>query len=402
MYIVKDEGIGQVHKVGDCSGWAKDPESFSKIIAEHYVRTELGVFIKGKSIWCRADGKLCEVAFPLPFNITVMVSLVHIPSHVIARQVYIKQGAPRREFNYSCTPEGNVIFSPRNKQGAKIPLRRKRTKSHTQVFGELTRPPTSASKSTTLAMRPRSFLVLDNFDFNKSFLKLLHKERISSLAKHIVKSWSTSQPIKTVHLVGHTDSIGTESHNLKLASKRALEVKERLIKEVEVLQPGLSKQINILVESLGETEPIASNRTKEGRAHNRRVEVFLAPPQKLPTPPAPSPTKAIKTIDFSKEAKKAAEKIVEPARPETPEERINRILTTPIPTLPSGRSFKQWFDETLKERGVPKWLRDKIWNAILGQDKSLVSSLLDSAGIRGEAKEAFLKTLESILQLKFR
>jgi outer membrane protein OmpA-like peptidoglycan-associated protein len=401
MYIVKDEGIGQVHQVSDCSGWEKDPESFSKIIAEHYVRTELGLFIRGKSIWCRADGKLCEVTFPFPFNITVMVSLVHIPSHVIARQAYIKQGAPRREFIYSCTPEGNVIFSPRNKQGARIPQPGRRTKSYTQVFGELSRPPTPVSQSVTLAMRPRPFLVLDSFRFNKTLLNKLHKERISSLANHIVKSWRTSQLIKTVHLVGHTDPTGTESYNLKLASNRALEVKKRLIDEIEDLQPGLSKQINIWVESLGKTQPIASNRTKEGRAHNRRVEVFLSPPEKLPTPPTSlAPTKAVGKIDLSKEAKKAAEKVVGPARPETPAEQMNRILTTPVPTLPSGRSFKQWFDETLKELGVP--LRDKIWEAILGEDKSLASSLLDRAGVRGEAKEAFLKTLEHVLQHKSR
>jgi hypothetical protein len=176
-----------------------------------------------------------------------------------------------------------------------------------------------------------------------------------------------------------------------------------LIIEIEGLQPGLSKQINILVESRGETQPVASNLKKVGRARNRRVEVFLSPPKKLPTPPTPSvPTKAVEKIDLSKEAKQAAGKIVGPARPETPAEQMNRILTTPVPTLPSGRSFKQWFDETLKERGVPKRLRDKIWEAILGEDRSLVSSLLDSAGVRGEAKEAFLKTLEHVLQHKSR
>jgi hypothetical protein len=245
--------------------------------------------------------------------------------------------------------------------------------------------------------------VLDGFGFNKSLLNKFHWRKLKSFASHIVKSWRNSQAIDTIRLVGHTDPTGSKSYNLDLAHRRALEVRKMLIIEIEGLQPGLSKQINILVESRGETQPVASNLKKVGRARNRRVEVFLSPPKKLPTPPTPSvPTKAVEKIDLSKEAKQAAGKIVGPARPETPAEQMNRILTTPVPTLPSGRSFKQWFDETLKERGVPKRLRDKIWEAILGEDRSLVSSLLDSAGVRGEAKEAFLKTLEHVLQHKSR
>jgi hypothetical protein len=42
MYERTLEGLAQGGRMDDCSGWERDPQSFSKVIAEHYVRTELG------------------------------------------------------------------------------------------------------------------------------------------------------------------------------------------------------------------------------------------------------------------------------------------------------------------------------------------------------------------------
>src|SRR5207245_7149945 len=49
----------------------------------------------------------------------------------------------------------------------------------------------------------------------------------------------------------------------------------------------------------------------------------------------------------------------------------------------SSKSFKQWFDERLRDRHIPKWLRDRIWEAIFGKDFGLLKSLLAAAGFSG-------------------
>jgi hypothetical protein len=111
MYLRTHERLGQPAHAGNCPGWERDRQSFSKVIAEYYIRTELGLSLTAKSIWCGDDGKICEVTFP--DGITVMVSFVKMPDYVIARQR--GPSTPRREYQYYCTLEGKVILTPRNK-----------------------------------------------------------------------------------------------------------------------------------------------------------------------------------------------------------------------------------------------------------------------------------------------
>lgn len=92
-----------------CAGWESDPQSFSKVIAEHYVRTELGRDLRGNPTWCNPAGKLCQVDFP--GGITVMVSFVKVPDHVIARER--GKDKPRREYAYECLTNGRVVFRSR-------------------------------------------------------------------------------------------------------------------------------------------------------------------------------------------------------------------------------------------------------------------------------------------------
>jgi OOP family OmpA-OmpF porin len=65
---------------------------------------------------------------------------------------------------------------------------------------------------------------------------------------------------------GHTDSIGTEAYNLKLSLRRANSVRQYLIDH------GIAAD-RIRVEGFGESQPVASNATADGRAQNRRVEL---------------------------------------------------------------------------------------------------------------------------------
>ena len=66
--------------------------------------------------------------------------------------------------------------------------------------------------------------------------------------------------------MGHTDSIGTEAYNLKLSERRAQAVKAYLVSK------GIDAS-RIYSEGKGEAQPIASNKTAEGRAKNRRVDI---------------------------------------------------------------------------------------------------------------------------------
>jgi outer membrane protein OmpA-like peptidoglycan-associated protein len=126
-----------------------------------------------------------------------------------------------------------------------------------------------------LIIRVRPFVVLDQFEFNRASLPAKHLPIIRRIAHLVVASQISAQPIRTIRLVGHTDPTGSASYNLGLGERRAKEVQKNLIKAIDDLSSSLSASITIVPQSLGETRAIASNRTQEGRARNRRVEVFV-------------------------------------------------------------------------------------------------------------------------------
>lgn len=78
-------------------------------------------------------------------------------------------------------------------------------------------------------------------------------------------------PDRRIEVLGHTDSQGSERDNLELSRRRA-----------EAVRAYLARNLNLPVESIGaegkgESLPIASNDTAEGRAANRRIEIILSP-----------------------------------------------------------------------------------------------------------------------------
>jgi outer membrane protein OmpA-like peptidoglycan-associated protein len=73
-----------------------------------------------------------------------------------------------------------------------------------------------------------------------------------------------------VTTAGHTDSTGSEEHNMELSRNRALAVAQYLQGQNVALE-------RLAATGYGETRPIASNDTPEGRAQNRRVEITLDP-----------------------------------------------------------------------------------------------------------------------------
>lgn len=248
--------------------------------------------------------------------------------------------------------------------------------------------PSSTPWRARLGLRPKPqslrFLSLDQFNWNEASLTARLRQMIGQLAKHVQLSWTSMQPIGFIRLIGHTDNTGPEQHNVDLGNRRAGAVKEGLenILKEDILEGRI--RIAILVEpSPGSSAPTADNRTREGRAFNRRVEVFFAPPEPPPTPKPPPP-------DMTKATEDAAKRIEEEA--------ARRGYNRRVPTLPGGKSFKRFVDDWLSDRHVPKLVRNQIWNAIFGKNFGLVSSILNAAGISGPAKEAFVETVRALAE----
>jgi OmpA-OmpF porin, OOP family len=101
------------------------------------------------------------------------------------------------------------------------------------------------------------------FDFDKSVVKPEGREVLDRLASEI-----NGAKLQVVIAVGHTDWTGPGAYNQKLSERRAEAVKAYLITK------GVPADL-IQTSGRGETEPVADNKTREGRAQNRRVEVEL-------------------------------------------------------------------------------------------------------------------------------
>ena len=99
------------------------------------------------------------------------------------------------------------------------------------------------------------------FDFDKSVLKPEAKAKLDDL---VGKTSGIS--LEVIIAVGHTDSVGTDGYNQKLSVKRADAVKAYLTSK------GIEKN-RVYTEGKGEKQPVADNKTSEGRAKNRRVEI---------------------------------------------------------------------------------------------------------------------------------
>jgi len=99
------------------------------------------------------------------------------------------------------------------------------------------------------------------FDLNSANIR----PESSGVLKEIATVLKESPSIR-VKIVGHTSSDGDDAANLELSKKRAAAVKDALVKDWSIDADRID------TDGKGKTEPIADNKTKEGRAQNRRVE----------------------------------------------------------------------------------------------------------------------------------
>jgi len=128
--------------------------------------------------------------------------------------------------------------------------------------GAVAATPAAAPAAAPVAAASKVTYAADAFfDFDKSVLKPAGKAKLDDLVAKV-----KGINLEVIIAVGHTDSIGTDAYNQKLSVRRAESVKAYLISK------GIEKN-RIYTEGKGEKQPVASNKTKEGRAKNRRVEI---------------------------------------------------------------------------------------------------------------------------------
>lgn len=101
------------------------------------------------------------------------------------------------------------------------------------------------------------------FELNSAHLHDKHVAALDSVSK-----WLVAHPTIQVSVSGHTDSTGTERHNVGLSTRRAQVVTEYMVRKGVDLG-------RITFEGFGSSRPLAPNRTETGRKKNRRVEILL-------------------------------------------------------------------------------------------------------------------------------
>ncbi|MEJ5990165.1 OmpA family protein [Ramlibacter sp. PS3R-8] len=123
------------------------------------------------------------------------------------------------------------------------------------------RPPAPAPAPQPPAATKVTYAADAFFDFDKSVLKPEGRAKLDDLVGKI-----QGINLEVIIAVGHTDAVGNDSYNQSLSVRRAEAVKAYLVTK------GIEKN-RVYTEGKGEKQPVADNKTSEGRAKNRRVEI---------------------------------------------------------------------------------------------------------------------------------
>ena len=115
------------------------------------------------------------------------------------------------------------------------------------------------------------FTLQIEFDFDKADIRPEYHDKIAEAAAFIKK-----YPETQILIAGHTDSMGDETYNKELSMRRAVALEAYLVEKFG------AKDARLFPRGYGESRPIATNDTPEGRQQNRRVEFIccvVLPPE---------------------------------------------------------------------------------------------------------------------------
>ena len=122
-------------------------------------------------------------------------------------------------------------------------------------------PPEPQPQPSSVAIEKITYSAETLFDFDKSVLKPEGRRVLDELVEKV-----QGINLEVMVAIGHTDSIGSEAYNQRLSERRANAVRAYLTSK------GIESD-GMATEGKGELQPVASNKTKAGRAQNRRVEI---------------------------------------------------------------------------------------------------------------------------------
>ena len=205
--------------------------------------------------------KINNLIIKLLFNLTLCL----LPFSVIADQE--EKGFVTHSNNGATVDsDGDCIRTGFPSEGAQIEKCENKKESPKFDVSENVTPTKPETKKIPEAPKEKPYITFDaeiKFLFDKSNLTSNSKNILDNFVIKVSKGSYTK-----IYIYGHADSLGTDKYNLDLSLKRAETVKNYLINS------GISTQ-SLEIKALGETDPIADNTTREGRAKNRRVFLEL-------------------------------------------------------------------------------------------------------------------------------
>ncbi|MBB3240714.1 outer membrane protein OmpA-like peptidoglycan-associated protein [Pseudomonas sp. Tn43] len=128
-------------------------------------------------------------------------------------------------------------------------------------------PPAPAPVVEEVAVVKEEVIVIRDvhFQFDSAKLTAADKDVLNTIATRLKQESSSAQ----LTVTGHTDSVGSDAYNQKLSDRRAHSVVEYLIDQ------GVPRSSFVSVTGAGESQPVADNKTADGRAMNRRTEIKI-------------------------------------------------------------------------------------------------------------------------------
>ncbi|MCO8313948.1 OmpA family protein [Pseudomonas mandelii] len=128
-------------------------------------------------------------------------------------------------------------------------------------------PPAPAPVVEEVAVVKEEVIVIRDvhFQFDSAKLTPADKDVLDTIATRLKQESSSAQ----LTVTGHTDSVGSDAYNQKLSDRRARSVVEYLISQ------GVPRSSFVSVTGAGESQPVADNKTADGRSMNRRTEIKI-------------------------------------------------------------------------------------------------------------------------------
>ncbi|WP_263138898.1 OmpA family protein [Pseudomonas sp. RIT-PI-AD] len=147
------------------------------------------------------------------------------------------------------------------------------TPPHTRVDASgcpLTPPPAPVAEEPVVeevvVVKEETIVVRDMlFGFDSATLAPRDQTKLDEIAQRLRRE----APESRLTITGHTDSVGSDTYNQKLSERRARSVANYLVSH------GVPQGSIAGVSGAGERQPVADNGSEEGRAQNRRVEIFI-------------------------------------------------------------------------------------------------------------------------------